>query len=317
MSDHPFTAIDDDFHVATPGDPWFTETSWFSFNVPQRKMGCWLYGWARRNMNNAGGGVFVWDPSATEPWNLPYYNYQYTQPLPEHYDLRDFTFPQGYSVKVIEPLTRYHLRYRDREAISIDAIFTALFPPHAFAHGEPPFVNSPHLDQMGHIEGEMVLNGQTIAIDSFSIRDRSWGTRMDHKGSRIGYPFGCAKDIAFCLFTIPNRDFDDRNEPVNHGFLWQGGKKNQLAPGGVRHVERDPIENWPVRMEIHATDTDGRALLAEGVVESRFVLNNPRGICINSSIKWTINGKTAYGEDQDVWRLDQWRAARRRLGQLP
>lgn len=310
MSERQFTAIDDDFHAATPGDPWFTETSWFSFNVPERKMGCWLYAWARKNMNNTGGGVFVWDPSASEPWNLPYYRYQYCQPLPERHDLRDFTFPENYSVRVIEPLTRYHLSYKDRDAITIDAEFTALFPPHSFTHGEPPFVDSPHLDQMGHITGTMVLHGETIPIDGYSIRDRSWGTRMDHKGSRIGYPFGCAKDIAFCLFVVPNRNFDDRSERVNHGFLWQDGKKLQLAPGGMRHVERDPVQNWPVRMQIEATDIEGRTLHASGEVESRCVLNGPRGICINSSIRWLVNGKTAYGEDQDVWRLDQWRAAR-------
>jgi hypothetical protein len=317
MADHPFTAIDDDFHPPTPGDKWFTETSWFSFNVPERKMGCWLYGWARRNMNNTGGGVFVWDPSATDPWNLPYFKYGYTQPLPEPADLRDFTFPESYSVKVLEPLTRYKLSYRDRDIIAIDAEFTALFPPHTFKHGEPPFVDSPHLDQMGHITGTLVLNGETIPIDSFSIRDRSWGTRMDHRGNRIGYPFGCAKDIAFCLFAVPNKDYSDRNERINHGFLWEDGRKLQLAPGGVRHVERDPQQNWATRMEIDARDTDGRKLHAIGEVESRFFLLNPRGICINSSIRWQVNGKTAYGEDQDVWRLDQWRAARRKLGQLP
>ncbi len=316
MTEQIFQPIDDDFHAATPGDAWFTETSWFSFNVPERKMGCWLYGWARKNMNTTGGGVFVWDPSATTPWDLPYYKYQYSQPLPAQHDLRDFSFPEGYAVKVIEPLKRYRLRYRDRDLVSIDAEFNALFPPHGFTHGEPPFVASPHLDQMGHVVGEMILNGETIPIDCYAIRDRSWGTRMDHRGNRIGYPFGCAKDIAFCLFAVPNKDFDDRNERINHGFLWQDGQKLQLAAGGIRHVQRDRVQNWPVSMAIEATDVEGRKLTATGEVESRFFLLNPRGICINSSIRWTVNGKTAYGEDQDVWRLDQWRAARRRLGQL-
>ena len=308
MTQALFSAIDDDFHAPTPGELWFTETSWFSFTVPERKMGCWLYGWARRNMGNSGGGVFVWDPSGTDPWTIPYWKYQYTQPLPEVCDLRDFTFPENYSVRVIEPLTRYHLSYRDRDLISIDAEFTALFPPHGFKSGEPPFHAQPHLDQMGHITGEMVLHGEKIALDSYSIRDRSWGPRLDHRGNRIGYPFACAKDIAFCLFTIPNRDFSDLGEKVNHGFLWQDGVKAQLV-GGVRNVVRCPEKNWPVSMEIEAVDERGRSLVAKGVVESRLIMPGPRGICINSSIRWDVNGKTAYGEDQDVWRYDQFRAA--------
>ena len=315
MKFHAFTPEDDNFHAPTPGEPWFTETAWFGFNVPERKMGCWLYAWARQNMGNAGGDVFVWDDSATEPWNLPYYKYQYTQPLPDKRDLNDFTFPENYSVRTIEPLMKYALSYKDRDIISLDLVFEGLFPPHGFASGEPPFDAQPHLDQMGHITGEMVLHGETIPIDSYSIRDRSWGPRLDHRGNRIGYPFGCAKDIAFCLFAVPNRDFSDRDERVNHGFLWMDGDKQQLVEG-VRHVTRDPVHHWPTRMEIDAIDAAGRSLKAVGEVESRFFLNNPRGICINSSIRWDINGKPAYGEDQDVWRLDQWRTARLAKGQI-
>jgi hypothetical protein len=310
-----FSAQDDDFHLPPKDEPWFTETCWFSFNVPERKMGCWLYGWVRPNMGNAGGGVFVWDSRASEPWNIPYYKYQYTQPLPPGSHLTEFSFPEGYSVKMIEPLQRYQLGYRDRDLISIDCEFSALFAPHGFKSGQPPFHAQPHLDQMGHIVGEMVLHGERIAINSYSIRDRSWGPRLDHRGSRIGYPFGCARDIAFCLFTIPNKDRSDRNEPVNHGFLWQHAKTVQLR-SGVRHVTRCPVNNWPTAMEIDAVDEQGRPLKATGTVESRLVLPTPRGICINSSIRWDVNGKAAYGEDQDVWRYDQWYGARRALGQL-
>ncbi len=308
MTEALFSPVDDDFHAPTPGDPWFTETCWFSFNVPERKLGGWFYGWARKNMGNSGGGLFVWDPSGTEPWSIPYWKYQYTQPLPEVCDLRDFTFPEGYSVKMLEPLTRYQLSYRDRDLISIDAEFNALFPPHGFKSGEPPFAAQPHLDQMGHVTGTLVLHGETIPLDCYSIRDRSWGTRLDHRGGRIGYPFACARDIAFCLFTVPNRDFSDLNEPVNHGFLWQDGVKAQLV-SGKRDVTRCPEKNWATGMEIEAVDELGRKLLAKGVVESRLVMPGPRGVCVNSSIRWEVNGKAAYGEDQDVWRYDQWRAA--------
>ncbi len=304
-----FTAADDDFHPPASDDPWFTETCWFSFNIPERNMGCWLYGWVRPNMRNAGGGVFLWDATAAEPWNIPYYKYQYTQPLPAHSHLTDFTFPEGYSVRTLEPLRRYQLRYRDRELVSIGCEFTGLFPPHGFKSGEPPFHAQPHLDQMGHITGELVLHGERIGIDSYSIRDRSWGPRPDHRGGRIGYPFGCARDIAFCLFCIPNRDGSDRDERINHGFLWQDGDKAQLT-GGLRQVTRCPREHWPIAMEIEAQDAFGRSLRAKGIVESRMVLPTPRGICINSSIRWQVNGKSAYGEDQDVWRYDQWYAAK-------
>lgn len=316
-ADTLFTSDDDGFHVPTAGDHWFTETSWFSFNVPDRKMVAWLYAWTRKNIPVTGGGAFVWDSSGTTPWDIPYFKYQHAQPLPEGADLRDMQFPESYSVKVLEPLKRYHLTFADRDYLKVDMEFDALFPPHGFMAGEPPFYESGHFDQMGHVTGEIVLNGETIPLDCYAMRDRSWGTRQDHRGNRIGYPYACARDIGFCLFTVPHKDFSDLAEPVNHGFLWLDGRKTQLAPGGVRNVERDPAENWITRMEIIAQDVECRPLHAIGEVESRFILLHPRGICINSAVRWTVNGQPAYGEDQDVWRLDQWRAARRKLGQLP
>lgn len=84
---HRFTAEDDNFHAGA--DPWWTETSWFSFNRPERHMSCWLHGWVRPNLKS-GGGVFVRDDSATAPCELPYHHYLYTPPLPEERDLRAF-----------------------------------------------------------------------------------------------------------------------------------------------------------------------------------------------------------------------------------
>jgi hypothetical protein len=308
MSQPLFTPADDNFHTPPTDDRWFTETCWFSFNVPERKMGGWFYAWARPNMGLTGGGFFVWDDTATEPWAIPYYKYQHTQPLPAGADLRDFTWPESFSVKVLEPLTRYRLTFRDRDIVAIECEFDALFPPHGFKSGEPPFATQPHLDQMGHITGEMTLHGERIAIDSYSIRDRSWGPRLDHRGGRIGYPFACAEDIAFCAFTIPNRNRSDENEPVNHGFLWQDGEKRQIV-SGIRNVTRDPIKNWPTQMTVKAVDEAGRNLVAVGTVESRMMHLSPRGVSCFSSIRWDVNGKPAYGEDQDVWRTDQWEAA--------
>lgn len=310
MTESLFTPDDDNFHPAPPGERWFTETCWFSFNVPERKMGGWFYGWIRPNIGTSGGGFFVWDDKGTEPWTIPYYKYQYNQPIPEGADLRDFSFPESYSIRMLEPLMRYRLSFSDRDLVSIECEFEGLFPPHGFKSGEPPFATQPHLDQMGHVTGEMRLHGERIAIDCYSVRDRSWGPRLDHRGGRIGYPFACGEDIGFCAFTIPNRDRSDRNEKVNHGFLWQDGEKAQIAQG-ERHVLRDPVTNLPISMEIDAVDMLGRPLRASGSVESRLMHPSPRGVSCYSSIRWDVNGRSAYGEDQDVWRTDQWEAALR------
>jgi len=66
------SAADDGFHA--PGDdPWFFESSWWSFYVPERDLGAWIYHWVRPNQSTQGGGCWIYD--ATTPFHLevPYY----------------------------------------------------------------------------------------------------------------------------------------------------------------------------------------------------------------------------------------------------
>ena len=59
---------DDGFHEHGEGSdhPWWLETFWTSFNVPERKLGGWLYNQVLLNQGDNGlcnGGVWVWDAS--------------------------------------------------------------------------------------------------------------------------------------------------------------------------------------------------------------------------------------------------------------
>lgn len=257
------------------------------------------------------GGVFVYDPSGVAPWELPYFQYQHCQPLPHERDLRDFTFPQNYSVRMLQPLSRYQLHYQDREHICLDLEFNSVMEPHPFPAGEPPFVSSAHFDQVGRVTGEMTLRGEHIEIDCIGMRDRSWGPRQDHRGSRLGYTFGTVSEReGFCVFVLPSRLTADGLETIYHGYLLRDGKRTRIVDG-TRSVERDPHTNYIQSMRIHAWDAEGNELIAHGEVLSRMILSVPRGTTLNSFLKWQIEGVPGrgHGEDQDVWRYDQWRTA--------
>ena len=86
-------------------------------------------------------------------------------------------------------------------------MFDAIMAPNPHPVGVAPFVRGTHFDQAGHVTGEMVLHGERIPIDCFSVRDRSWGPRPQgrpeappgecrrhaHTGAGgIGYSFGTA-----------------------------------------------------------------------------------------------------------------------------
>ena len=171
---------DDDFHDGELTDRWWeTETCWFSWNVPERNLGGWTYCQARPNANICNGGAWVWDDRAAYPWELAYraeYSGLQLPPRAER-DMRDFEWPNGVHVSVIEPLTTYAVRYSDPGALEVDLVFEAIMEPNPHPDGVVPFLKGAHFDQAGHVTGTMVLHGEEIPIDCYSVRDRSWGPR--------------------------------------------------------------------------------------------------------------------------------------------
>lgn len=101
--DTPFGSEDDTFHRLSD-DPFETETTWWSFNVPERGIGGWLHGAYHPNRGQVTWKVFVWDPSGSDPGRLAYYCLAEGVPMGSGEDLRDLRFPGGgFAVKMINP----------------------------------------------------------------------------------------------------------------------------------------------------------------------------------------------------------------------
>jgi len=303
-----FTAVDDEFHFDQMSDRWWeTETAWFAFCAPDRKLGGWLYSMARPNIGTIAGGCWIWDDTATLPWEVPYSANYTALRLPKDQKLTDIQFPTGVRIKALEPLTRYALGFEDGDLLKLDLTFDAVMPPRALRKGDSSFKHLNHFDQFGHVTGTIVLHGETIAIDCLAIRDRSWGPRPEHRPGKSAYVTGIAsKDDAFLAVTKWNDDTD----PVAYGFLIQDGVTGDLVEGR-RIVERDPEQGWVNRITIEAKDEHGRDLLAVGRRLSGIIINRHSFIDSNGLIEWDINGKIGHGEDQDMWPVSRWSAFRR------
>lgn len=62
------TESDDAFHFESMSERWWeTETCWFSFHHPERRLGGWLYVMARPNVGAVAGGAWIWDHTAHLP----------------------------------------------------------------------------------------------------------------------------------------------------------------------------------------------------------------------------------------------------------
>ena len=66
-----FEPADDGLHTGVMSDKWWeTETAWFSFHHPERRLGGWLYTMVRPNIGTVAGGAWVWDDTAWLPWDV-------------------------------------------------------------------------------------------------------------------------------------------------------------------------------------------------------------------------------------------------------
>jgi hypothetical protein len=298
---------------------WETETAWFSFNVPDRRLGGWLYTQILGVQGVCNGGAWVWDDS---PAGSLYEVNHRGLPLDGDVDLRDASLPNGNSIRVLAPLTTYAVGYSDPGRLEVDLTFEASMPPHSHPLGVAPFLKGRHLDQPGRVRGEIVLHGETIAVDCVSGRDRSWGPRPmgpDPRKQRdaaqdaprpprrlpttgVGYVFASASESeSFVVYTQPHVDGSDL---VTAGYLLRGGEYAPLA-SGHRRVEFDRDARWIRSIHVEAVDELGRELDAVGTLVSRHGTSGPNGTGL---FRWQWGGCDGIGEDQSYCPDAVWQA---------
>ncbi len=228
---------------------------------------------------------------------VPYYANYSNHLLPEKRDLRDFTYPSGVSVKVLEPLQRYRLGFQDRDWIQLDLEYDAIMEPWVSVEGDPPVPR--HWDQVGRVTGELVLYGDRMEVDCLAIRDRTWRPRRERwkDGGGTGYTNAAAgPDLLF----------------LHRRYFIKDGVRAKLVES-ERTIERDPEHGYITRIRVKGRDTEGRTLEAEGRSVSRMAMPVPgvHAVVWTSLVDWTINGVQAWGEDQEPWPLIRWSEFRR------
>ncbi len=289
---------------------WETETAWFSFHHPERRLGGWLYTMVRPNIGTVAGGAWVWDDSAWLPWEVLYSANYSALPLPAGADLRHVTLPTGVSIRVLEPTSRYELGFRDHDAdhLTVDLRFHAVMPPEPLTSAGSTFGSAHHFDQLGRVTGTVTILGDQIGIDCLAMRDRTWGRRPEDRPRQAAYVTGASAEADHAFLAVTHAgDVDSR---VAYGFLRRSGRTVPLTDGW-RHVERHPEHGWVIRVVVEALDAHGRTVRAVGESVSRIVINRHTFIDINSLIHWELDGAPGWGEDQDMWPIHQFAARQR------
>lgn len=304
------TAEDDGFH---PGDdPWHTEGSWWSFNIPERRLGGWVYHLTRRNLGIAAGGVWVWNDRATSCFEAPYFLNHSIQILgPDDGDLNDFRWPDGTHQKTLQPLTSYQLSYADRDLVELELTYDALADPYVSVSGSPP--RPFRLDQPCTVRGRLWLHGEELAVSCIAMRDHSWGIRAEQTlSAQATGEWDLAADSWPVVYLYGNASAAEAFFVFGPGgYLVRDGERADLHEA-TQHVVRDPGTGHIREIVIRASDNRGRHLEATGKPLSLITRPSNSGIGMIYLVEWQFNGVTGWGELQDVWPMDVWSAWRRR-----
>ncbi|MGE0881277.1 MAG: hypothetical protein AB7L13_15530 [Acidimicrobiia bacterium] len=310
------TEADDQWHDHSQ-HWWETETNWWSFNVPERRLGGWLYTQVLAVQGVCNGGAWVWDDSDA---GAVYERNERGLPFPDRGDLRHITFPNGVSVEMLEPLMKYRTTYSDPGQFECDLVHTGIIAAHSHPKGAWPFWATRHFDQPMHVVGTIVLHGEVIPVDCYSLRDRSWGPRpagptppdkklppgalpRENKPVRANYPHSVGYCFAtqdqregFVAFTNPWINPDGRaTDDLETGYLLRDGQYAPLVKG-FRATELEPGTRFIRRIHLEAVDSLGRELVADGELVSRHGTKGPSGTGL-FHFTWT-DGRDGWGEDQ-------------------
>jgi len=301
--------IDVDNFCPTPtDDPYWNESCWFSFSVPERSIHGMVYYFFRPNMKLLMGGPVLWDESGAHPWDCLYYDWHHIQSIPPGAKKFNITTHTSLDVQVLQPRKQYQLRY-DCNGFKLDLLWNAIDQPHHFLGMEIEAAgvsadNRMHLEQMGRVTGTIELRGEKLRVDSYALRDTSWGHRQSDNARRGSYFWAIADDnTAFHTQTMGEGD----EQRVVGGFLRLDGETSTLS-GGTRMVtEMGALTPHTFRLSLE----DQRGRTAEITARSSsHLMFNPFPRC---QVVWSLleadfgGGVKGWGDIQEFQPMEKFR----------
>jgi hypothetical protein len=303
----------DMFYMDKSDDPYWTESSWFSWAIPEKDICGLVWNHVRPNMNCVCGGPAMWDRSGQHVWDFLFFDWQAMRVLPEgrygvDYNKFDFRTPWSLSLEMLEPMKSYRIGY-ERAGFKLDLVFTAIAPPNIMNAPDPATLKGAfklHFEQPGRIKGKVELDGQSYDVDCYSIRDGGHGPRFMETAQPGGYAWSTADDGTGWHVLAPNSG-GGHETPVMAGYILRDGQMSPIVEGTRRVLER--VGPRPSAIEIKARDELGRELHAVGREQApaEFMLFPDRGQWW-TLYRWDYDGFTgAVGEDQEYYGIHEFR----------
>jgi hypothetical protein len=308
----------DHFGEGRDDNPYWNESIWFSYSVPERRMHGMIQCYFRPNMGMLNGGPCLWDPSGQFQWNALYYNWSHLQAMPKEARKFDLQARNSLRVKMIEPLQRYKIDY-DRDGFQLDLEWTALAQPHELKTGDPGQLATArfHIEQPGRMRGTIRRHGEEFTVDCYSMRDTSYGAREYESLATGGYFWGIAANSSFHALCMTSDGLYGREAKCIGGYIMKDGAMASLVSGRRTVLEYGAF--GPSKVLFEGTDTLGRSMRATGTIDPGLVFTGYTDHTVVWSLaEWDWDGVTHWGDNQEFSPAEPFRRLARgelRLGE--
>lgn len=300
----PISADDEVFHPAGDDVNW-CESGWFGFAIPERDINGFVYWFHDLRTGVSGGGPALWDPSGEQVYDCLFYDWRWRQPPTGALDFVDFTLPNSLRHQVLEPMRRYGITYSEL-GLDLELEWTAVMAPHQIGGGGRRNDAPVHFDQPGRMRGTATLDGETLGVDCFSMRDRTWGPHRPGARRAGDYLWAIATPEQH-WHAISMAGKEPGVDVVLGGYLVRDGELGELVSGERRVTERR--SGAPARVVFDAVDDRGRDIHAEGTVRTALRwLGWPGRLTFWTLTDWRWDGVQGWGEDQEFFAREQVRS---------
>jgi hypothetical protein len=283
-----------------------TETQYFGFSVPEAGIHSFAYMWHHPNLHVLTGGLWAWSgikQAMVQSELCDLRTYMNDSALKD--DLHDYRLENGYGVKILEPLKRFHMTYSDPvRNSSVDLIYEAVAPAVMYGDGN-------HFEQPMQVTGELVLRGKRYDVDCFNVRDRSWGKARPEEIIPVpasswmtgvfspDFSFNCTifdhvsgNPELTGQFALPEE------KALTSGWIYRNEKVGRIVKAKKR-VAREPVSLLPSTIEFEAMDEFDRSIHVRGTLIASCPWQAWGNLHVNISLmRWECEGLIAHGDCQ-------------------
>ena len=309
---------DEYLHGTGPAGDSLTETWYWNFHVPEAAINCFAYCWVHPNLKVVSGGVFLYKGLNEHHLQCELFEYRDYMSIDVVGDGHDIQLPNSMRVEALKPLEHLRFSFDDpgRET-KFDIDLKAVGVPIMRA-------NNKHFEQVMHATGSLTLRGESYNVDCYPVRDRSWGELRPESHSPsppytwVTGTFGT--DFAFNVGSLDDLsrhpDWEGVMEGPASGFKdgWVvvKGEQRRIVKSS-KITTRELSIHRPIRHEYEFEDSAGDTYRISGKIIGQTVWGGWSNMtCHCGLVEWEWNGRTGWGETQEVmWNDYLWKMWRK------